>query len=249
MRYSYTLSTIFVFLLLCGCEPAEKQPAAKADARADATVTIRVDSVAKQIRSRAFKYIASNQNSDGSYGWRNTRSEATAIVVAVFAESARKYSREDGPFLSRAIDFILRHQNKDGSFGSTNKPKVTSLSLRALKAVDSSEFIKAVSKGELFLKANPVNPVPGPMESIALETRSRMVLDKWPGGKPDLQWIYSTVNRLKEKQHLADDTANNYGSFDGSGKGIEKDPVISTAFAALAADLFERNWKKVKGGE
>lgn len=247
MRYSHILSYSLLVLLLCGCDQAEKQSATKTDTEASVAKTVRVDAVAKKVRSRAFKYIASHQNSDGSYGWRATRSEATAVVVAVFADSGRKYRTEDGPFLSRAIDFILSSQNKDGSFGSKSTPHATLLSIRALKAVDGQRHKNAIEKAEAFLKANPCKARPGPMESIADESRARMVQGKWPEGKPDLKWIYATISMLKEKQHLEDDTAGSYGGFDGRGSGIEKDPIISTAFAAQAADVFNRNWKKAKG--
>ena len=62
---------------------------------------------------------------------------ATAMAVRVFAESHRKYTEEDGPFMRRPLAFVRGRANPDGSFASGPRTiRDTALALMALSAVN-----------------------------------------------------------------------------------------------------------------
>jgi hypothetical protein len=152
MQKSYLLGLILVGAsLLCGCtgEPGSTLPVAT-------EYKGKPDKDAKGVRSRAFKYVMSKQNEDGSYGsasWSAPMVGKTALVTYVLISTERGYRETDGPFVSKAVDFILAGQNEDGSFGkSSHKIFETTLALKVLSILKNPAYAQAQEKGVAYMK-------------------------------------------------------------------------------------------------
>lgn len=246
-----TLRTLSVFLVAtvaaCAVVSAASDPAG----------------TAKGVRSKGFKYIVASQNEDGSYGVLETaRVGKTGLVLYILSSSQRAYRYTDGPFASKAIDYLLANQNEDGTFGDVNRPAWDTLTaVMALQVQADKEFDEAVAKGiSAYTKATgeafPESDAAffaalkkalgdlGPMGALAEEISNRLAADDKSG---TADWMTKTIDSLKKKQILADDTAPAYGSFPTEeGDLLEQDSVVVTALAGFVADRIKDNWKKVK---
>jgi squalene-hopene/tetraprenyl-beta-curcumene cyclase len=95
-------------------------------------------------------YLRGQQGEDGAW----SRSVGvTAIALRGFLESYRKYSENDGAFVTRPVAFILKHVQKDGSISesSQNVAYNTATAIVALQATGNKKYADTIGKAQKYL--------------------------------------------------------------------------------------------------
>lgn len=221
MKRLYLILTVLVGVWLCS-------PATAAGLADDC----------KKISSAGMKYIANNQNLDGSYGDPANVPElvnTTALVVYAMAAGERKYRYDSGPFISDAVDFLLKNQKADGTFGN---PAVTANVVSALKAAKFSGAKDAILAGEAALKAATVPEAD--FLGIVLNGGALSPQVELPAATEQAPVAEATIKQILAAQELKSKAPKEYGKVKG-GSGCAADPVVSTALAVILADTIAAN--------
>ena len=136
-------------------------------------------------------YLRGTQGENG--GWSNSVG-ITALALRAFLEAHRKYTEEDGAFITRPVEFILAHVNADGSLSETNQNRSynTAVAITALQATNNPKYADVIAGGQRFLESEQVDEGEGYKPD-----------HKYYGGigyggdeRPDLSNLYLAVEAL-----------------------------------------------------
>ena len=191
----------------------------------------------KLISSAGLKFLANNQNEDGSYGKGEDSNKITEIVLYAMAVNGRSYRYNNGPFVSDAVDFLLAAQKEDGSFGSDT----TTLNVvGALKALKDERLAGAIAKAEAFLKGK--NIAAADYAELVIADQKALAFFGVPAAFTDLAAATEAVARCKAAQEQADRQPQAFGRVHiKDATGILADDFTATALAVIVADRVERN--------
>lgn len=105
---------------------------------------------AQRAVDNGIRYLRDHQEADGS--WSKSVG-ITALGVRAFLESHRKYSEEDGPFITKPIKFVLSNTHEDGSIGESNQNRNynTAVAITALQATGNPAHTQTVKNGQKYL--------------------------------------------------------------------------------------------------
>ena len=157
------------------------------------------DVIAPQLQKRAkdaidkgVRFLRQQQAADGSYGHHVG---LTAMALLAMAESPRKYTPGDGPFIRRALDFIASQARANGSITGEETPTYnTALAIMALHVLDASKYKKEIEGGQRFL-----------VKFQSDEDQNYTKRDKYYGGigyggdeRPDLSNLQYALEALKK---------------------------------------------------
>ena len=157
-----------VLLVAGGCLPLGAQEAKTDDKPAVTTSVADYGALLGKIKSaqdRAARWLHTHQNPDGGYGpYGDTFRIAnasdvgiTSYVLYALSRHPRRYTEEDGPFISAAVDLLLQNQQKNGAFYDPRDPTLlnykTSVALLALRHLDRSRYADAIGRGHSFIRA------------------------------------------------------------------------------------------------
>jgi len=115
------------------------------------------DKMDKQLKSKAkratdngLRFLREQQAEDGS--WSESVG-ITALALRAFLESRRKYTEEDGPFITRPVEYLLSHVKPDGSISESinNRNYNTAVAITALKATNNPAYDQVIENGKKFL--------------------------------------------------------------------------------------------------
>ena len=118
---------------------------------ADDTMDAELKNKAKRATDNGLRYLREQQAEDGS--WSGSVG-ITSLALRAYLESRRKYTEEDGPFITRPIQFILYHVQKDGSISESinNRNYNTAVAITALQATGNPKYSEIIENGQKFLK-------------------------------------------------------------------------------------------------
>lgn len=219
MRSGYLVCAVLVGLMFCGT--------ALADLSGDS----------KLISSAGMKFLANNQNEDGSYGKADDKVSTTAIVLYAMAVNGRSYRYNSGPFVSDAVDFLLGAQNGDGSFGAE---AATFNAVAALKALEDERFAGAIAKAEEFLKNK--NTVAADCAGLIVADQKALEFLGVPAAFTELSAASEAIARCKGVQEQINQQPQAFGRVHvKDGSGVLADDFVATALAVIVADRVERN--------
>ena len=99
---------------------------------------------------RGLKFLRAQQKENGSW---DDYPGITALVLTAFMQSHRRYTEEDGPFISRGVSFLVDCAKPDGSIYTKDLPAYnTSVCMMALHATGNPKYKPLVEKAQRFLK-------------------------------------------------------------------------------------------------
>lgn len=150
---------------------------------------------AKDAIDKGIHFLRQQQNDDGSYGHHVG---LTAMTLLAMAESPRKYSLGDGPFIRKAADFIAAQAKANGSISGEETPTYnTALAIMALHALDPIKYKKEIEGGQRFL-----------VKFQSDEDQKYTKKDKYYGGigyggdeRPDLSNLQYALEALKKTDY------------------------------------------------
>lgn len=147
---------------------------------------------AKDAIDKGVRYLRQQQADDGSYGHHVG---LTAMTLLAMAESPRKYTPGDGPFIRRGLEFIASQARANGSITGEETPTYnTALAIMALYALDREKYKKEIEGGQRFL-----------VKFQSDEDQNYSKKDKYYGGigyggdeRPDLSNLQYALEALKK---------------------------------------------------
>ena len=150
---------------------------------------------AKDSIDKGIRFLRQQQAEDGSYGHHVG---LTAMAVLAMAESPRKYTLGDGPFIRKAAEFIAAQARANGSITGEETPTYnTALSIMALHALDPVKYKKEIEGGQRFL-----------VKFQSDEDQNYSKKDKYYGGigyggdeRPDLSNLQYALEALKKTDY------------------------------------------------
>lgn len=156
------------------------------------TMDKELKSKAKRATDNGLRFLREQQAEDGSW---SSSVGITALALRAFLESRRKYTEEDGPFITRPVKFLLSHVQEDGSISESinNRNYNTAVAITALKATGNPAYDKVIENGQKFIKG------------LQLTDKAGYPADhKYYGGigyggdeRPDLSNAYLALEALK----------------------------------------------------
>ncbi len=107
-------------------------------------------SQAKRATDNGLRYLRETQGEDGS--WSGSVG-ITALALRAYLESHRRYTEEDGAFITRPVDFLLANVNADGSISETanNRNYNTAVAMVALQATGNPDYAGVIRNAQRFL--------------------------------------------------------------------------------------------------
>lgn len=136
VRY-WPLISVVLILSVAGGSIAADLPAEPADARSA------ID--------RGLRWLREHQLEDGSW---DRYPGITALALAAFAKSPRRYREADGPFIRRASSFLLQCQKDNGAFAPHDGELPaynTSVSIMALAALENPDHEEPIRRAAEYL--------------------------------------------------------------------------------------------------
>lgn len=150
---------------------------------------------AKKSIDKGIHFLRQQQAKDGSYG---NHVGLTSMVLLAMAESPRKYTLGDGPFIRRAAEFVVSQAKANGSITGEATPTYnTALAIMALHALDPKGYKKYIEGGQKFL-----------VKFQSDEDQNYTKKDKYYGGigyggdeRPDLSNLQYALEALKKTDY------------------------------------------------
>ncbi len=117
----------------------------------DASMDSGLKSKAKRATDNGLRYLREQQDENGS--WSDSVG-ITSLALRAYLESRRKYTEDDGPFITKPVEFLLSHVKEDGSISETinNRNYNTAVAITALQATGNPKYKQVISNGQKFLK-------------------------------------------------------------------------------------------------
>lgn len=106
---------------------------------------------AKSAIDRGLRWLHQHRLEDGSW---DHHPGITALTLAAFAKSPRRYREADGPFIQRPVDFILRCQKENGAFVPADgelPAYTTAVCIMALTALENPNYRDSIDRGAQYL--------------------------------------------------------------------------------------------------
>lgn len=147
---------------------------------------------AKRAIDRGLHYLRENQAEDGSWS-KNVG--ITALALRAFLESPRKYTEDDGAFITKPVQYVLSRVREDGAISGEmqNLSYNTAVAITALQATGNPKYQEAIKGGQSFLKKHLIDEGEGYSKD-----------HKYYGGigyggdeRPDLSNAYLALESLK----------------------------------------------------
>lgn len=212
---------------------------------------------AKLIRSSAFKYLAANQNEDGSYGKDGDVLNKTAIVVYAFASSQRKYRYNNGPFMSKAVDYLAMKLLECGASSKSESPENKQISFTTLenakKVIDLLKpFGVEVMKDGATIKLEAKDLKLPASSSDTIKFYGMVFASSLPAVLSEAENVktkadaLAVLKKLAALQNQTSPEAKEFGEVKSLGEGIFADPIVSTALVGYAADRIKAASKALK---
>ena len=191
----------------------------------------------------SIRWLRSQQSKDGSYGGSVSD---TAWVLRALADSPRRYTRADGPFVSGALDFLATRQ--DGETGQIYDPETESVArieqtVLALLALELYEDATSRVVYERLKSSFQVLPNTKGAE-LTPEAADALVADLWTKRAKDSSWpgngegaLIATASGVidfsRAKRALSAPKSS-------TPKSISKLPAFSAADSAQTDDALKR---------
>ena len=191
MRYQMLISIGITIILCVSTVHAQMVPPTQAPSTDPNRIPSELIDEAKRSVDKAISFLTKRQDSSGSYG---SHVGITAMVLLALAESYRKYTVGDGPFIRRAVEWMNAHARADGAISGDATPTYnTSLAIMALHTLDQKGYQTLIEGGQRFLTSYQND-----------EDRKYSVEDKYYGGigyggdeRPDLSNLQYALEALK----------------------------------------------------
>lgn len=149
-------------------------------------------SKAKRATDNGLRYLRETQAENGS--WSDSIG-ITALALQAYLGSHRRYTEEDGPFITRPIEFILSHVKKDGAISESinNRNYNTAVAITALQATGNPAYNEVINNARNFLKGLQLD------ESKGYKPDHKFYGGIGYGGdeRPDLSNSYHAIEALK----------------------------------------------------
>ena len=158
----------------------------------DEKIDTQIKSKAKRATDNGLRFLREQQAKDGS--WSQSVG-ITSLALRAFLESHRKYTEEDGPFITNPINFILSHIKEDGSISESinNRNYNTAVAITALQATANPKYNQIIENGQRFIKGLQLS------ESNGYKPEHKFFGGIGYGGdeRPDLSNAYMALEALK----------------------------------------------------
>ncbi|MCP4074636.1 MAG: terpene cyclase/mutase family protein [Gammaproteobacteria bacterium] len=197
---------------------------------ADSNMDSALKDRAKRATDNGLRFLREQQAKDGS--WSGSVG-ITALALRAFLESRRKYTEDDGPFITRPVNFLLSHIQPDGSISESinNRNYNTAVAITALKATGNPDYDKIILNGQKFI------------QGLQLSEQKGYAADhKFYGGigyggdeRPDLSNAYLAIEALKAS------------SLDSNDPVWEK-ALVFVSRSQNNSETNDLNWAKNDGG-
>ena len=185
-------ASLLSYSLVFAQEPTPTTVAASGKA---VVITPQLQKSAKDAIDKGIRFLRQQQAEDGSYGHHIG---LTSMAILAMAESPRRYTLGDGPFIRKAADFIASQARANGSITSEETPTYnTALAIMALHVLDAKKYKKEIEGGQRFL-----------VKFQSDEGQNYTKKDKYYGGigyggdeRPDLSNLQYALEALKKTDY------------------------------------------------
>lgn len=201
MKLLFSNRSVITFMIitmigaLASAAPPEATSTLQQEPNADVVIADGLRDTAKSSIDRGIRFLRAQQATDGSYG---KHVGLTAMVLLAMAESPRKYTVGDGPFIRNATQYLLSQVKANGSISGESTPTYnTALAIMALHALDAKTYKAQIEGGQKFL-----------VRFQSDEDQNYTKKDKYYGGigyggdeRPDLSNLQYALEALKKTDY------------------------------------------------
>ena len=162
---------------------------------AEPVIAAKLKEAAKKSIDKGIRFLRAQQAEDGSYG---NHVGLTSMVLLAMAESHRRYTVGDGPFIRNAAQYLVSQVKANGSISGESTPTYnTALAIMALHALDPKAYKAQIEGGQKFL-----------VKFQSDEDHNYTKKDKYYGGigyggdeRPDLSNLQYALEALKKTDY------------------------------------------------